>query len=196
MKKEVICVFTAFLTAVCFWGCKEEQTSIDLEEVLQQMQTVSTSTGEPVDETESTWEEEPVLVWVHICGEVMVPGVYEMTLESRIYDVLMAAGGFTEEADEQQVNLAAVVSDGMQIYIPAEGERVTREDGSQEGLVNINTASVAELCTLPGIGESKAEAIIVYREANGGFQSKEDIMKVSGIKQSAYAKIKDKITVG
>lgn len=133
---------------------------------------------------------------VHVCGAVMSPGVVSLPEDSRAEDALEAAGGFAENAWRDYVNLAERVQDGEKLYFPTLDESeslVLQELGS--GLVNINTADVATLCTLPGIGESRANDIIAYREANGPFDSCEDIMKVSGIKSSVYSKISDKITV-
>ena len=111
-------------------------------------------------------------------------------------EALEAAGGYTEEADREYVNLAAKVADGQKLYFPAQGEVLPAAEAEEsDGRVNINTASVEELCSLPGIGESRALDIIHYRENAGGFQTCEDIMKVSGIKTSVYNKIKDRIKV-
>ena len=138
------------------------------------------------------------MIRVYVCGAVANPGVVEIPQGSRVEDALEAAGGFGAEAGREAVNLADWVSDGQKLYFPKEGEAVEEPQAqadSASGLVNINTADVAALCTLPGIGESRARDIISYREANGGFGACEDIMKVSGIKTAAYEKIKDKITV-
>lgn len=108
------------------------------------------------------------------------------------------AGGMTTEADPFYVNLAEIVTDGQKLYFPTASEAEELEaagKAAEEGLVNINTASAEELCTLPGIGASRAADIVRYREKNGAFQTKEDIMKVSGIKQNAYDKLCDRITV-
>ncbi|MCH5275447.1 MAG: helix-hairpin-helix domain-containing protein [Lachnospiraceae bacterium] len=137
-------------------------------------------------------------VFVYICGEVVSPGVYEVAVESRIWDVLLAAGGFTEEAAAESINLAKKVEDGMQITVPSlseEEERKQEAERKAAGLVNLNTASKEELCTIPGIGESRAEAILAYRNAQGGFSRVEEIMQVDGIKEGLYAKIQDKIYV-
>ena len=147
-------------------------------------------------------------VYVYICGEVIKPGVYELSRDSRIYEAVDAAGGFTENAAREYVNLASKVSDGMQITIynreeaaslPADsapvGENAGKSGTSGSGLVNLNTATKEELMTLKGIGESKAEDIIRYREKSGGFKKIEDIMKISGIKENGFQKIKDSITV-
>ena len=156
-----------------------------------------------VSETEAM---DPAFV-VHVCGEVANPGIYEFPAGSRIYEAVKAAGGFTENAAEESVNLASPIEDGVQIRIYSKDEAETLAAGAapfdgfeasgegKEPVVNLNTATKEELMTLSGIGESRAEDIIRYREENGGFQNIEDIMKVSGIKDAAFQKIKDRITV-
>ena len=147
-------------------------------------------------------------IYVYICGEVINPGVYELSGDSRIYEAVDAAGGFTENAARECVNLASKVSDGMQITIynreeaaslqadsASVGGNAGKSGTSGSGLVNLNTATKEELMTLKGIGESKAEDIIRYREKSGGFKKIEDIMKISGIKENGFQKIKDSITV-
>lgn len=149
-----------------------------------------------ISEGKAQEEPETNFVYVYVCGAVVSPGVVKLPEGSRASDALQAAGGFAEDAETSYVNLAAKVTDGERLYFPNVTEEMTFvEQEKKEGLVNINTAGVKELCTLPGIGEARADSIIAYREANGLFGSKEDIMKVSGIKDSAYEKICDKITV-
>ena len=172
--------------------------------------------------SDASSEEAKTLV-VHICGAVSAPGVYELPAGSRIIDAVEAGGGFLPEAEEACCNLAEEIVDGCQIYIMTKTEscadgqtekkagiqtspdsdmqttdRNARSNSApalENGLVNLNTADVAALMTLPGIGESRAKAIISYREQHGAFAKIEDIMKISGIKQAAFSKIKDKITV-
>ena len=172
--------------------------------------------------SDASSEETKTLV-VHICGAVSAPGVYELPAGSRIIDAVEAGGGFLPEADEACCNLAEEIVDDCQIYIMTKSEscadgqtekkagiqtspdsdmqttdRNVRSNSTpalENGLVNLNTADVAALMTLPGIGESRAKAIISYREQHGAFAQIEDIMKISGIKQAAFSKIKDKITV-
>lgn len=172
--------------------------------------------------SDASSEETKTLV-VHICGAVSAPGVYELPAGSRIIDAVEAGGGFLPEAEEACCNLAEEIVDGCQIYIMTKTEscadgqtekkagiqtspdsdmqttdRNVRSNSApalENGLVNLNTADVAALMTLPGIGESRAKAIISYREQHGAFAQIEDIMKISGIKQAAFSKIKDKITV-
>ena len=165
--------------------------------------------GESTVETQEYVENsEKSGVYVYICGEVAAPGVYELPKDSRIYEAVDAAGGFTENAARESVNLASKVSDGMQITIYNREEAASLPAGSGSavgntgqggtsgsGLVNLNTATKEELMTLKGIGEAKAEDIIRYREKSGGFKKIEDIMKISGIKEAGFQKIKDNITV-
>ena len=183
---------------------------------------LSSGSTDRTELSDASSEEAKTLV-VHICGAVSAPGVYELPAGSRIIDAVEAGGGFLPEADEACCNLAEEIVDGCQIYIMTKTEscadgqtekkagiqtspdsdmqttdRNVRSNSAtalENGLVNLNTADVAALMTLPGIGESRAKAIISYREQHGAFAKIEDIMKISGIKQAAFSKIKDKITV-
>ena len=148
--------------------------------------------------TEPEVSREPDLT-VHVCGAVRNEGVYKLPPGSRIEDAVNAAGGFLPTADRDYCNLARLVEDGQQIRVPtrAEAESLREQEWEHDsGLININTATEAELMTLPGIGQTRAQAIIAWREKNGGFKTIEDIMKVSGIKESAFLKIKDRIKTG
>lgn len=141
---------------------------------------------------------EPLVIYVYVCGAVKEPGVVRLPEGSRGQDALDAAGGFAEDAAKDAVNLAAVLTDGMKLYFPTPEESPEAEREAQDrdaGLIDINTAEVELLCTLPGIGETRARAIVAYREENGAFGSVEEIMQVSGIKDGAYNKIKALITV-
>jgi competence protein ComEA len=153
---------------------------------------------EAAEQAAETRVAEPQTVYVYVCGAVRTPGVVEVPEGSRAAEALELAGGMTTEADPFYVNLAEIVTDGQKLYFPTASEAEELEaagKAAEEGLVNINTASAEELCTLPGIGASRAADIVRYREKNGAFQTKEDIMKVSGIKQNAYDKLCDRITV-
>lgn len=133
---------------------------------------------------------------VYVCGAVAEPGVVALKEGSRIIDAVVLAGGMTAEADETYVNLAAKLTDGEKVYVPTKEEAgMWQESQAEDDLVNINTADTEELCRLPGIGESKAEDIILYREKNGKFQKIEDIVNVPGIKKSLFEKISGKIKV-
>ncbi len=212
MKKRylgIVCLITACALLCC--GCGDKGTAILIGETKESAdvpaegeQEASRASGQAgtaaqsAASGETASEARDTMIRVYVCGAVANPGVVEIPQGSRVEDALEAAGGFGAEAGREAVNLADWVSDGQKLYFPKEGEAVEEPQAqadSASGLVNINTADVAALCTLPGIGESRARDIISYREANGGFQACEDIMKVSGIKTAAYEKIKDKITV-
>ncbi|MBQ8040372.1 MAG: helix-hairpin-helix domain-containing protein [Lachnospiraceae bacterium] len=182
MKKRIylfICI-----TILCA-GCAEEP-----------LQYVETGNG--ITESGENWEMQNnegryETITVHICGEVYFPGVYTVYSDSRIYEVVQQAGGFTEYADKEAINQAKEVSDGEQIYIPSVFE--TEEKNHTVGLVDINKANEAVLCTIPGIGATRARQIIEFREKNGNFKKIEDIMKISGIKEGMFEKIAPYITV-
>ncbi len=135
-------------------------------------------------------------ICIYIVGEVVNPGVYMLRENSRVCDAIEVAGGFTEQAAKDYLNLAGRISDGEKIIVYSM-EQVNEQMiiEKQSSLININTASIDKLMTLPGIGESRAKDIIKYREKNGRFEAIEDIMKVSGIKEAAFSKIEDLITV-
>lgn len=140
---------------------------------------------------------------IDIKGAVKHPGVYEMHAGDRVSQAIEKAGGIGEKADETQVNLAELLQDGTVVYIPSEGEEeppqaaggAVQSSTGKEALVNINTATLEDLQNISGVGPSKAEAIIAYREENGRFQAIEDITKVSGIGEKSFEKIKSSITV-
>ena len=141
---------------------------------------------------------------VHVCGQVKEPGVYELEPGSRVYQAVEMAGGFGPDAASWYLNLAQEVADGMKIQVPTEeealawgnsGGSLSVGQGQTETKVNLNTADEEQLMTLTGIGESRAADIIRYRKEHGPFERIEDIMNVSGIKEGAFQKIKDSITV-
>lgn len=136
-------------------------------------------------EEEASGVTSEISVYIHVCGAVEVPGVYELPEGSRICDAVEAAGGFSQTADTESVNLVELLKDGEQIRIAHVGENQTEDSG----LININQADVSLLCEIPGIGESRAEAIIAYREENGKFEHAEELMKIPGIKEGLFAKI-------
>ncbi len=198
-KKKIGCVLLTSLPLLVFLACGVAGETMELAD-LQLPETEYTNTEEIVAKEEllETQENTPATVYVHICGEVISPGVYQVSAESRIYDVLLLAGGFSEDAAQEAVNLAEMVTDGMQVVIPSTEEWQEEKDAlekQREGLVNINTASLEELCTLPGVGESRAQDIIAYRVSYGGFKTIEEIMQVSGIKEGLYQKIQSKIYI-
>lgn len=151
---------------------------------------------------------------IYIAGAVKNEGIYELDENSRIADSIEKAGGLTEDANINNINLAYMLEDGMKVYIPKKTDKneveddtniyVSKENGninsskdtnSQNNKININTATQSELETLPGIGPSIATKIINYRKENGKFVNIEDIKKVSGIGDSKYLQIKDLIKI-
>lgn len=153
--------------------------------------------------TESTAKQ----IFIYVCGAVREPGVYVLTEGARVYEAIRMAGGMLPEANEALVNQARVLVDGEQITVftkeetegldPETFEYVSpmEQMPAAQGKVNINTATAEELMTLSGIGEARAGAIIEYRETNGAFRDIADIMKISGIGEALYNKIKDNIVV-
>ena len=135
---------------------------------------------------------------VYVCGAVKCPGVYELAVGSRIYEAIALAGGMTDDASPTAVNQAQVLTDGEMIEIltvdEAEEQHAAQEAES-DGKVNINTADVEELKTLPGIGDAKANSILAYREQHGAFASIEDIKNIEGIKDGVFARLEDCIKV-
>jgi len=139
--------------------------------------------------------------WViYVSGEVAHPDVYSLPPGSRVRDAILAAGGFTQDADFQTLNLASFLSDGAKIQVPKVHTNMNNEapqtgQSVESGLVNINTASQEQLDTLPEIGPTLAQRIIAYRTSNGPFSSIEDIQNVSGVGPATFEKIKSLITV-
>ena len=218
--KAVLAAAFFIVAGVCYGGSLFQEGSIVLEgeteaggagvQTADGARSIRTAGGThgaeagPNTETESARAEvERPGYFVHICGQVKEPGVYELPEGSRVYEAVEAAGGFTEEAAAEALNLAEKITDGMKITVyDREEARTLEASGTSEGggpgssgLVNLNTAGKEALMTLSGIGESKAEDIIRYREESGGFKKIEDIMKVPGIKNAGFQKIKDRITV-
>jgi len=145
----------------------------------------------------------PSTVIVYVSGAVGAPDVYELPLDARIKDLVLAAGGLTSDADTERINLAERLKDSEHIHVPRLGETplpgtdvANTGSAKQDGLLNLNTASASDLDGLPGIGLSFADRIIEYRTANGPFTSVEDLQKVKGIGAALFAKIAPLVSVG
>ncbi|HCM90903.1 MULTISPECIES: helix-hairpin-helix domain-containing protein [Vagococcus] len=147
-------------------------------------------------------------MYVDIKGAVVKPGMYEVTPEMRILNVIELSGGLLKEADDKQINFSQRIEDQMVIYIPKEGEEIAelqntvavngtndKSTKSEEGKINLNQASKEELMTLNGIGEKKAEKIIEHREENGSFESIEDLKKVNGFGEKTFESLRESITI-
>ncbi len=201
----------------CLNGCEKKEETSGIEEISLEEDGEEASSGKE-DSPEKTGEEtrekgqepeqEADAIFVYVCGQVAAPGVYELSAGARVYQAIERAGGTLEGASPESLNLAQQAEDGQKIYVPSKEEAEagtfpqddswgaassSREQGG--GKVNLNTADLEELMTLTGIGQTRAEAIITYREEEGAFQAPEDIMKVDGIKEGIYEKLKDEITV-
>lgn len=181
-KLIVITLISVLMAATCACSKESEDVIVSTEEEATKGETSKQDT-----------------IQVFVCGEVKHPGVYEMNEDDRIAAAIEAAGGLTKDASYESVNQAQKMEDGQQIYIPSKTDQQSTltqtTDDPYSDLISINQASKEELMTLPGIGESKAESILSYREEHGSFKSIEELMNISGIKEGVYNKIKDYITL-
>lgn len=186
----------AILIAAIYFLAPQEEPEATLE-LIQ---------AEPPPQTEPPTPSNPIpeLIMVDIKGQVATPGVYELRAGARAKDAIQAAGGFLETAETVSINLAMIVQDETVLYVPGIGEEVSLpalqaqpQAQSPEGraIVDLNSATEAELMTLPGIGPSKAAAIIAYRTENGKFQKVDDLTNVTGIGDKTFEQLKDGITV-
>lgn len=179
-------------------GCGESG-GVSLEEALM---TAGSSDVWQAEENpvsgESREEAFAEVFYVYVCGAVAEPGVYALEPDCRIVAAIEAAGGFLPDAAMEAINLAEPIRDGMQIVVPDLEEVLNRQETlsrQESGQVNLNTATITELCTLNGIGEAKAEAILAYREEIGAFGSVEQLKEVTGIGESLFNQIKSRIYI-
>ncbi len=203
-KARIVISAFILLPVLCLEGCAKSDHAVFRETEYGQ----AASEGRSAD---TDTAKEPEVIAVFVCGAVRNEGVYELSEGSRVIDAVNAAGGFTEDADRVFINQAQFVYDAQRIEIPTlEQADALRQNGTASGggsgdltggtevsgggKININTAGVQELMMIPGIGRSKAEKIIEYREENGRFGSIEEITNVNGIGDSMYEKMKDCIT--
>ena len=170
--------------------------------------TVSTTTANQ-ESTEETSSESPEseTILVDVKGAVQSEGVYELSSTARVNDAIKAAGGFSDQADKKSVNLAQKLSDEAVVYVASQGENVsvvqsatsssaTGDAGSENTeKINLNTATVADLTTISGIGEKRANDILAYRDSQGGFTSVDDLNNVSGIGDKTLENIRPYVTV-
>lgn len=194
LKKRVAVIAAAMCVITTASGCGNYNAEItwEIEE---------SKVSEEADMESTKTPEEADMICVYVGGAVSDSGVYLLPQGSRLYEAIEAAGGMTEGADPYYLNQAKVLEDAEQIIVLTTQEVQERKEQIQHeeeeaGLVNINTADVTQLMQLNGIGQSRAEAIVAYREQCGRFKQIEDIQQVTGIKAGLYEKIKDKITVG
>ena len=160
----------------------------------------NTNGNEALNKDEKAEDKHDEKIFVDVKGAVKHPGVFETTKDKRVKDLIEEAGGLLDDADTSTLNLSQKVKDQMVIYVLKHGEKPKQmSDGgsssSNTDVININTANKEQLMKISGVGKTKAEAIISYREKNGDFKKKEDITKVHGIGKATFEKIKDKIEV-
>lgn len=208
----LVLILVILIVSLCLASCskgKEDLVELSAEESTAEIFAESTQAPETADPVKTPAEEESSLICVYICGAVTDPGVYELLSGARVFEAVEAAGGLTADAAEGAVNQAALLNDGDMITIPTaeEMESAVTQGGitpagsaaavsdSSSGKININTAGSEELQKIPGVGPSKAQSIIDYREEHGAFTSSEDLMKITGIKEKTYEKMKDSICV-
>ena len=205
MKKTVIFLFLILCMTAVNTGCqKKQETDFILENPKEHTDNEKQTEGnKDIKEGKSDSEKEKSTenIFVYVCGAVKKPGVYELLPGQRICDAIAAAGGLSEQAAGDSLNQAEVLSDGQMLRVLTTEEAAAVQPGqetaesSRDGRVDINTADASALMSLPGIGQSKADAIIAYRNEHGAFKAPEELMNISGIKEGVYQKIKDSIKV-
>ena len=196
MKKQIIIIGLASLLMMTIFYLNQSTSSIDsvsLDSYVENEREVT-----EIEEIENV-EEQVNHYIVDVKGQVKFPGVYEVEEHLRVHDVIQLAGGFLEMANETAINLAQKISDEMVIYVPHLDEEINNTStdawspSQDEKKVSLNQATTGELETLPGIGPSKAAAIIKYREEVGAFQSIDELTNVSGIGEKTLEKLRDSL---
>ena len=214
-------VIILFITVMSVGCQKDNSDELELKEVPvqeeradQEEKSYEDSGEDSQDSENEKAESEEGLreLYVHVCGNVKHPGVYELEAGSRVYEAIEAAGGMTDTAAFSYLNQAELLKDEQQLYVPSQeeidsgkfasqiavgqGEKDVRDAETEDsGKVNLNTATKEELMTLNGIGEVRAQAILQYREEHGEFRSVEELMEVEGIKKGTFQKLKDQIKI-
>lgn len=198
-RVKYICIFIFLILCGIFYAVAENDKDTQKLNVSEDWQAESEESLKISMQPEVT-EVSQSKIYVDVCGAVVNPGVYQAEEGARVYQLIQMAGGILPEGAGNGINQAATVMDGEQLYVPFQSEMVSgvadleSKDSGESG-VNINTAGVEELMTLPGIGESKAQAIIQYREEHGKFQTIEELMNITGIKNGVYEKIKELVRI-
>ena len=186
-------------------------SKITQEELLPSWSGQSESLSSAAISSEKTTVESDIassrIITVDIKGAVKKPGVYELPSDSRVNDAVLLAGGVTAEADRQSVNFAQKLNDEAVVYVASQGENISvvatnttvtsrvETAGDSSDKVNLNTATLADLQTISGIGQKRAQDILDYRDSNGGFKSVDDLSNVSGIGEKTLEKLREEVTV-
>lgn len=211
MKKGIIWIipWIIFLLATGVQGCSRSDSVLKIAESEIQAEQEHQPSPDPEkreemkEEPKVSWEEtEQEMIYVEVCGAVGAPGVYQMPKGSRVFQAVDQAGGLRGDAVPGQVNQAEEIYDGQQIRIYTVEEMQQEKEQTEniqqirsDGKVDLNRADKALLMTLTGIGETRADAILAYREKQGKFSTIEELMQVEGIKEKTYEKLKNQITV-
>ena len=204
VTKEKI-IITVLILVISIIGLKLF-LSKNAAKVSQFEEVVLTDTTDLIAETEKE-NNDVIKMYVDIKGAVKLPGMYEVTSDMRVLNVIDMAGGLKETADDSQVNFSQRIEDQMVIYIPVEGEELSETviagtnsntaniSKDEEGKINLNQATKEELMTLSGVGEKKAEKIIEYREENGSFKTIEDLKNVNGFGEKSFESLEKYISI-
>lgn len=198
----IIILVGALLAGTVIWSVRH------FAEGSRNEQVINLDNGETEDRAvKEQTAPETTKAYVHVCGEVRKPGVYQLPMEARVFQAVEAAGGATDEADQSAINLAAHINDGEQIYLPKKGEavRTFAGKGDKNGKsstatkpkwpLDVNQATAGQLDYVPGIGPSMAAKIIDYREQSGPFATLDDLMQVSGIGEKKLAQFRQYLCV-
>ncbi|MGZ9818750.1 helix-hairpin-helix domain-containing protein [Peribacillus simplex] len=203
-KMAMITVAVAFVAAGIYFFLQQGDNPADTEDIFS----VAAKEAE-IEQSENQTNTEPVIIKVDVKGAVKSPGIFTAQAGDRVIDLISAAGSFTDKADKDKVNFAQIVEDQMVIYVPEIGEEDKGylenmqvgssgdavSGGTSGGLVNLNTATQEDLETLTGIGPSKANAILEYRETVGKFKEVDELKKVTGIGDKTFERLRDSISV-
>ena len=200
-------VLGAVLVVAVFLVTRAEPKVEQVSQLTPQLEAVSQSSAQPkTDQSQEKVVTESQQVTVDVKGAVQKPGVYTLPASSRVTDAVKAAGSFLGEADKNSVNLAQKVADEQVVYVAKVGEAVSAvtatpatstasETHSSQGKINLNKATLADLQTISGIGEKRAQDILDYRDSNGGFKSVDDLSNVSGIGDKTLERLRAEVTV-
>ncbi|CAH0192658.1 ComE operon protein 1 [Peribacillus simplex] len=203
-KMTMITVAVAFVAAGIYFFLQQGDNPADTEDIFS----IAAKEAE-IEQSENQTDTEPVIIKVDVKGAVKSPGIFTAQAGDRVIDLISAAGSFTDKADKDKVNFAQIVEDQMVIYVPEIGEEDKGylenmqvgssgdavSGGTSGGLVNLNTATQEDLETLTGIGPSKANAILEYRETVGKFKEVDELKKVTGIGDKTFERLRDSILV-
>ncbi|WP_342602347.1 helix-hairpin-helix domain-containing protein [Peribacillus sp. FSL E2-0159] len=203
-KMAMITVAVAFVAAGIYFFLQQGDNPADPEDIFS----IAAKEAE-IEQSENQTNTEPVIIKVDVKGAVKSPGIFTAQAGDRVIDLISAAGSFTDKADKDKVNFAQIVEDQMVIYVPEIGEEDKGylenmqvgssgdavSGGTSGGLVNLNTATQEDLETLTGIGPSKANAILEYRETVGKFKEVDELKKVTGIGDKTFERLRDSISV-